>query len=226
LMNEPSTTKSALKCSRCGSSDVLIVRRYSGEALCRRCLRNSLLVRIRRAISRYKLLSRNDDIIFLRSGLKRDDLLWDLFSEIESEFPVSIREEKLPPHTDLWEAILVLLKEEEGIDNGKVILPLLLDDAVGLLLRFIFTGSPSLLVLRGRILLALREVPGYISPFVEVPVEELLALSESRESSREFENVYLRLVWKLEEENPGMRFNVLRVSERGDFLKSIGIVFR
>ncbi len=224
-MNESPPTKNALRCSRCGSSGVLIVRRYSGEALCRRCLRDSLLSRIRRAISRYKLLRRDDNIVFLRSGLKRDDLLWDLFSEIESGFPVSIREERLPPYADLWEAILAFLKEREASD-GKVVLPLLLDDAVGLLLRFIFTGSPSLLVLKGKVFLALREVLGYVSPFVEVPAEELLALAESGGLKPDFENIYLRLVRKLEEENPGMRFNVLRVSEREDFLRSIGIVFR
>ncbi|MDK2383338.1 MAG: hypothetical protein QI199_00835, partial [Candidatus Korarchaeota archaeon] len=83
-----------------------------------------------------------------------------------------------------------------------------------------------LLVLKGRVFLALREVFGHVSPFVEIPVEELLALAESREMGPDFENIYLKLVRKLEEENPGMRFNVLRVSEREDFLRSIGIVFR
>ncbi len=224
-MNGSLSTKNALRCSRCGSSNVLIVRRYSGEALCRRCLRDSLLSRIKRTISRYKLLKRDDNIIFIRSGLKRDDLLWDLFSEIESEFPVSIREERLPPHEDLWEAVLAFLKEGEE-DKGKVVLPLLLDDVVGLLLRFIFTGSPSLLVLKGKVFLALREVLGHVSPFVEIPAEELLALGELEEMKPDFENIYLKLVRKLEEENPGMRFNVLRVSEREDFLRSIGIVFR
>ncbi len=224
-MNESPPTKNALKCSRCGSSDVVIVRRYSEEALCRRCLRDSLLTRIRRTISRHGLLRRDDSIIFLRSGLKRDGVLWDLFSEIESEFPVSIREERFQSSGDLWEGISRFIKRR-GESDDKIVLPLLLDDAVGLLLKFIFTGSPSLLLLRGRVFLALKEVAGYISPFVEVPAEELLAVSGSKESICESENIYLRLVRKLEQDNPGMRFNVLRVSEREDFLRSIGIVFR
>lgn len=221
-------TKKDLRCSRCGSEEVVIFRRYSGEAFCRKCLRESLLNRIRRSISRYKLLRRDDEIIFLRAGIKRDDILWDLFSEIESGFPTSVAEERIGSSSDLWDGIMEHLKRGHESER-KVVVPLILDDVVGLLLRFIFTGSPRLLVIRGRVLLALKVIPNYVSPFVEIPMEELSALEEGENEELSFlqsSNPYLKLVGKLEEENPGMRFNILRMIERDDLLRSMGIVFR
>ncbi len=223
-MPQPSLPKNRLKCSRCGSEDVVIVRRYSGEALCRRCLRESLLGRIRRTVSRYGLLERKDRIIFLKSGLPRDLLLLDLFKEIESKFPVTISVERLPPSSGLWDGILTFLKHAR-VGDAKLVLPLVLDDAVALLLRFILRGTPNILLIKGRVFVGLRHVDGAISPFVEIPLEELLALGESEPELRT-SNPYLVLVQRLEAVNPGMRFNVLRISEREDFLRSIGIVFR
>lgn len=221
-------TKNDLRCSRCGSREVVIVRRYSGEVLCRKCLKESLLSRIRRSISKYGLLVRDDEIIFLNTGTDRDEILWILLSEVESEFPTSITEKRINS-SDLWNGIIEHLKRNP-IQGRKVVVPLILDDVVGLLLRFIFTGSPRLLVIRGRILLALEVIYNYVSPFVEIPVEELFALKEGSidEELASFRspNPYLKLVEDLERENPGMRFNILRMIERDDMLRSMGIVFR
>mgnify|MGYP000433296909 CR=1 FL=1 len=217
--------KKGIVCSRCGSEDAVVIRKYSGEALCHSCLRKSLLARMRRAVSRYGLLKRDDSIIFVRTGLPRDPVLWDLFYEMEREFPVTIDQVVLNVADvgELWSSLPDLSREVES-ERGKVVIPLLLDDVVALFLRFIFTGVPDILMLRGKLYLVLREVKEFISPFVEVPLDELLALSGKERAPPV--NPYLRIVEELEKAHPGMRFNIMRMLDRVDLLRSIGIVFR
>lgn len=218
-------SKNLTRCSRCGAPEALLVRRYSGEALCRRCLRASLLTRMRRFVSKNNLLSRNDHILMLRTELPYDKELSSLFFEMESEFPVSIDSAKLGFHSR--EEIPEMLREVVeffSFRREKVILPLILDDVVSLLMRFIFTGSPDFLIISGRLHIALSKIENFVAPFVEVPLEEILALCGDR--CREVgtpNDPYLRMVEELERDSPGIRFNLLRFTERTDFLRAVGV---
>ena len=232
-MVELGIAKKGLRCSRCGSDDVVLVRRYSGEALCSRCLKKSLLTRMKRSVSKHGLLRRDDRILYIRTLLPYDGVLWDLFSEMESPFPVILEVMRLEVGhpLDLWGEVLNLSRNTSSGDV-KVVLPAILDDLASLFLRFVFTGSPDLLLLGGRVFIAMREIRNLISPFIELPIEELWSLIDRRSGfHREIsqfvsKDPYLRMVWRLEVDIPGMRFNLLRSLEREEFLKSIGIVFR
>ena len=223
MMGDPS--KNMTHCSRCGAPEVLLVRRYSGEGLCRRCLRASLLTRMRRFVSKNDLLSRDDEILLLRTELPYDKELTDLFFEMESGFPVKIDSVKL--NLSSRDKIPEALREVVGMFGSrheKVILPLVLDDAISLLLRSIFTGSPDFLVISGRLHLILDRIENFITPFIEMPLEEVLALcGEECECMRESSDPYVRIVEELERESPGVRFNLLRLTERVDFLRAMGV---
>ncbi len=224
--------KKELRCSRCGSKEVILIRRYSGEALCRKCLRESLLSRMRKSVSKYNILTRNDSLLYIRTRLPYDNVLWELFQDMESEFPVKIDY----IHTDiglpaeLWNSLYDIAKELP--ERKKFIFPLILDDVVALFLRFIFRGSPSILIIRGRVFLAMKEISTMITPFVEIPIEEAWALSKGEVSDMDdmlgyiFRNNFLSMAFKLEKINPGARFSLLRSLERLDLLRSIGIIFR
>jgi len=209
-------------CSRCGSPDVVLIRRYSGEILCRKCLRDSLLNRMKRTVSKYCLLSREDEILFLRTKLPYTGALFDLFMEMESKFPVKISSMDLDFKSR--DEIIDLLREVSTnliSSKEKVVLPLILDDAISLLLRSIFTGSPDFLIISGRLHLLLNELSNFVAPFIEIPIEELSVLC--RCPRYEVRDPYMRMVEELEEESPGIRFNILRFMERADFLRAMGL---
>ncbi len=224
--------KKELRCSRCGSKEVILVRKYSGEALCRNCLRNSLLSRMRRSVSKYGLLTRRDRLLYIRTGLPYDSVLWELFQEMESEFPVTVESTYVDVETSegLWNSLYETV--EESHKGKKLVIPLVLDDVVALFLKFIFQGSPSIFIAKGRVFLAMREIDRTIIPFVGIPIEEAWALLTNKIDNVEdildyiSKNRYLSMILKLEEAIPGARFNFLRSLERIDLLKSIGIVFR
>lgn len=212
------------RCSRCGAPEVLLVRRYSGEALCGVCLRKSLLTRMRRFVSKNNLLSRDDRILLLRTGLPYDEELYSLFFEMESEFPVQINSAKLNLRSrEEIPAVLREIAERFSLRREKVILPLLLDDAVSLILRSIFTGSPDFLIIMGRLHLTLGRIENLIAPFIEIPLEEVLALRKRDGGAYASNDPYSRMVEELERESPGVRFNLLRLTERADFLRAMGI---
>ncbi len=225
-------TKKEFKCTRCGSREVILVRRYSGEALCYNCLRNSLLSRMRRSVSKYNLLTRKDELLYVRTKLPYDNILWELFQEMESEFPVRIETTyaNVEISEDLWNYLYEIA--EDSAEERKVIIPLILDDVVALFLKFIFRGSPNILIVKGRLFLAMREVDKVITPFVEIPIEEAWALLTNKINNMKdilnyvSKNRYLSMVLKIEDVIPGARFNFLRSLERVDLLKSIGIIFR
>jgi len=211
-----------MTCSRCGSPNVIFIRRYSGELLCENCLRDSLLSRMRRTVSKYGLLSREDSILFLRTKLPYAGILFDLFIEMESKFPVKISSIDLDFKSR--DEIVDLLREASRnliSSREKVVLPLILDDAVSLLLRSIFTGSPDFLIISGRLYFLLNELSNFVAPFIEIPVEELSVLCGG--SGYEVRDPYMRMVEELEEESPGIRFNILRFMERADFLRAMGL---
>ena len=228
-MTSEEDTKKELRCSRCGSKDVIIVRKYSGEALCRNCLRKSLISRMRRSVSKYGLLTRKDELLYVRTKLPYDDILWELFQEMESEFPVRLDSTYVNVETaeDLWNSLFEIA--EKSLNERKVIVPLILDDVAALFLKFIFKGSPSILIVKGRIFLAMRKIDKAVTPFVEVPIEEAWALMTNKIDNREnilnyiSKNRYLSMILELEKVIPGARFNFLRSLERDDLLKSIGV---
>ncbi|MDW8035987.1 MAG: hypothetical protein RMI85_05985, partial [Candidatus Korarchaeum sp.] len=135
---------------------------------------------MRRFVSKNNLLSRDDRILLLRTELPYDGELSSLFLEMESEFPVKIDSAKLDLRSR--EGIPSILREvvdKFSFSDKKVILPLILDDAVSLLLRSIFTNSPDFLIISGRLHLVLNRIENLVAPFIEIPLEEILALCGS-----------------------------------------------
>lgn len=217
--------KNLIRCSRCRAPEAVLVRRYSGEVLCRKCLRASLLARMKRFVSKNNLLSRDDHILVLRTELPYDEELSSLFFEMESEFPVKIDSVKLSFYSreDIPEMLREVV-EMFSFRGEKVILPLVLDDAVSLLIRFIFTGSPEFLVISGRLHLVLSRIENFVAPFIEIPLEEILTLCGSKCGEVGTPNdPYLRMVEEFERDSPGIRFSLLKLTHRADFLRAIGI---
>ena len=223
---------SRLVCGKCGSEPAILIRRYSGEVLGKDCLRRSLLDRMRRVVGKFGILSRVDSVTLLRTDVPQDEILADLFVELEKPFDVRIEEVHRPvsDSSSLWDEIVDLIKKERF--RNKLVVPLTLDDAVALFLRAIFTGSPHLLLVRGVVFLGLSRVNA-VSPFTYLPLEEVLALihPESEEDRRGIlrryvgENPYLRMLEELELSYPGTRFNIVNSLERDDLAASMGIVF-
>ncbi len=230
-------TKNTVRCSRCGSKEVFFERRYSGEFLCLKCLRRSLIRRMERAVSKYNLLERDDNIIYIHTDFPYNEVLYGMFLEMESNFPVKIKELSCREITKgsikfRWGWLSDVARFSIEHDE-KVVVPILLDDVIALFLRFIFSGSPEILFLRGRLFLATKSIRKVVSPFIELPIDEVLSLAHTTsnltsEQVRKIfylDNPYLKMVWELEQENPGMRFSFLRSIQRTDLLESIGIIF-
>ncbi len=212
------------KCSRCGR-EALVIRKYSGEALCADCLRKSLMTKIRRTISKYRLLERVDSLTYLSLGWPYESTLADMFLEIESNFDVEVRFEGCEGPLNLSESIKCpenrwdrLIKALRSFRYEKAVIPLLLDDVVALYLRSIFLG-PSILVLNGRLYLSLKETKA-VAPFSEIPMDEILSLHLSvknyeKELVPEYSvDTFLLKAWELEKENPGMRYSFYKAIHR------------
>ncbi len=75
-------------CTMCGA-DPIISRPYSGEVLCKRCFRASVIEDVRTAISKYDMLQRTDRIAVAYSGGKDSTVLMALLVEIQQRFPDS-----------------------------------------------------------------------------------------------------------------------------------------
>ncbi|MCF8885217.1 MAG: TIGR00269 family protein [Nitrososphaerota archaeon] len=105
----------AVKCTFCGTSEVVYVRRYSGETLCRRCFLENMVERVKATISKYELLNPFDRIAVAVSGGKDSLSLLKILVRIERDFP---------------RASLVAITVDEGI-------PLYRDEAVENAVRFI-----------------------------------------------------------------------------------------
>jgi len=230
-------TKNTVRCSRCGSKEVFFERRYSGEFLCLKCLRRSLIRRMERAVSKYNLLERDDSIIYIHTDFPYNEVLHDMFLEMESNFPVKIKEFSCKEITKRsikfrWKWLSDVARFSMERDE-KVVVPILLDDVIALFLRFIFSGSPEVLFLRGRLFLATKAISKVVSPFIELPIDEVLSLThtignltpEQLQEIFHLDDPYLKMVWEFEQENPGMRFSFLRSIQRTDLLESIGIIF-
>ncbi len=218
---------STFKCDRCGR-EAVVHRKYSGESLCPSCLRDSLITRIRRTISKYRLLERVGKVTYLSLGWPYEKVLADMFMEIESKFqvevtfsgckdsPLSLKEAFKCP-SGRWERLVKALRSVRW--EGKIVVPLTLDDVIALYLRSIALG-PSIMVLKGRIVLDLKEEPNVVTPFSEVPLDELLSLYTGKKNYEEdlipifVNNSFVLREWELERGNPGMRYSFYRAMQR------------
>ncbi len=76
------------ECTMCGTASI-ISRPYSGEVLCESCFRDSVVNKVRMAISKYKMLQRTDRIAVGYSGGKDSTVLLAILVEIQQRFPES-----------------------------------------------------------------------------------------------------------------------------------------
>ena len=77
------------RCDLCGEGRPIYHRSYSGEWLCARCFKRSVVDRVRRTISRYNLLEYDDRILVAISGGKDSLSLLKILERIERDFPHS-----------------------------------------------------------------------------------------------------------------------------------------
>lgn len=74
-------------CTRCGRNDAVFGRSYSGENLCVRCFCKTIEDKVRRTISKYKMLGPKDKIMVAVSGGKDSVTLLHILAKIEKAFP-------------------------------------------------------------------------------------------------------------------------------------------
>ncbi|HIQ03865.1 MAG TPA: hypothetical protein EYH40_05570 [Desulfurococcales archaeon] len=148
-------------CNVCHSRVAIYYRRESGEKLCLRCLESSILKRVTKCINKYTLLTPNDKIfyVFLPQHIYYSLYLLRVLLLIEKSFPTEII--VLAPHyiisevmeyqsikkfivkefnlncEEAYDYLSLFLRELELIaeyaqKEGKIVLPLLLDDIVKL----------------------------------------------------------------------------------------------
>ena len=226
-----------MKCNRCGISGAILVRRYSGESLCRECLLNSLFTRLRRSIGRYNLLEEQDRILFASICSEADLPALQMMVELEEKYPrssmavVGVSESIFlakrfyldffplhPPRvSSKWRAMALLAREasRSAKANGfsKVLMPLTLDDSVALFLHNAKIGTPLAEVIDGQLVLGGNSQPPIplTAPFFEIPIDELLLAHDAKWKPSD---PVLRLVLELESRFPGTRFNILRSYHR------------
>jgi len=78
-----------LKCSFCRKSETFYIRSYEGVGLCHKCLKKNIEDRVRRTISKYKMLKPNDHIALAVSGGKDSLSLLTILGKIIKRFPRS-----------------------------------------------------------------------------------------------------------------------------------------
>ncbi|MFW9955863.1 MAG: TIGR00269 family protein [Candidatus Thorarchaeota archaeon] len=78
----------SVKCSKCGQEAVYL-RRYTAERLCKACLVQTTVERVRKTINRYKMFQDDDRIVVAISGGKDSAVLLDVLKRIEENYPKS-----------------------------------------------------------------------------------------------------------------------------------------
>jgi len=74
-------------CTICKRNDAIFGRRYSGENLCGRCFSRTIEDRVRKTISKYKMLEQKDRFMVAVSGGKDSVTLLHILTKIEKAFP-------------------------------------------------------------------------------------------------------------------------------------------
>jgi uncharacterized protein (TIGR00269 family) len=74
-------------CTDCTGKEAVFMRRYSGEKLCGRCFCNSLEMKARRTIAKYKMFDPTDKTMVAVSGGKDSLTLLHMIKKIEKAFP-------------------------------------------------------------------------------------------------------------------------------------------
>jgi uncharacterized protein (TIGR00269 family) len=74
-------------CTLCKRREAFYHRPYSGEKLCRKCFSNSIEVKVRTTIAKYKMLEFNDVIAIAVSGGKDSVSLLHILAKIEKDYP-------------------------------------------------------------------------------------------------------------------------------------------
>jgi len=208
-------------CSRCSKRVAVLFRRYSGERLCCRCLRDSLVLKMRRVISKDRLLSERDRMAVLLTGDRAHDRAAELFLELESEFPmvevttVSPDELGFPTLSspgDRWIRLVGMVKRAHLENAGrKLIVPLLAEDSISLFFLFLM-GRPLGLVVDGVLRLGPPPgVPTAVVPTCTLLRTEVLALFEEEDG---VEDPLLMLIEDLEAASPGAKYNLLSSIDR------------
>jgi len=194
-------------CTMCREREAVYTRRYSGESLCDQCLRKSIINKVRKTIGKLKLLERDDRIAFISLGRDLDGPAFQILEAIERGFPDVSLEMVRPEFSMGYADIPHAVRRYSG---KKMVLPLFLDDLVAMFLRYCDTGSPDLLLKRGRLFVAGEEIENAVSPYVEVISLEVGVAWGVKIP----EDPYLRLAWELEEDTPGALYNIYHSYER------------
>jgi hypothetical protein len=219
-------------CTSCKQREAVIFRKYSGDHLCLQCLRRSLEKRLRQAVGKFSLLREDDRILLVLLGFETERPAVEIFLDMERNFPgviisclavgkdsietarefeLQIEKISISRLSSRWDLIIEASKRavQRSINKGftKIVLPLFLDDAVGLFLLGALRNYPPAWVINGRVLLGDRPTePPIITPFFRIPTEEILLLIGK---SWEPRDKLLQSIKELEIEFPGSRFNIL-----------------
>ena len=199
----------------------MLFRRYSGERLCSRCLRDSLLLKMRRAISGGRLLSERDRMAVLLTGDGAHNRAAELFLELESEFPMvevttispgDLGSPGLSSPGDRWGRLADLVKRARLRSSGrKLVVPLLAEDLISLFLLLLM-GRPLGLVVDGVLRLGPPPgVPAAVVPTYPLLRTEVLALSGEEDRAGD---PLLRFIDDLESASPGAKYNLLSSIDR------------
>ena len=219
-------------CKSCKEREAIIFRKYSGEHLCLPCLRKSLKKRLRQTVGRFSLLKEDDKILLALLGFETEKPAIDLFLEMERDFPgvmisclacdeksidivkefgIRLEESLSLRHSTRWDLIIEASKQSvlRARDKNftKVVIPLLLDDAVGLFLFGVLRNCYPALVINGKVLLGGNATePPVVTPFFRIPSEEIMLLEGEEWRPRDS---LLQYIGELEREFAGSRFNIL-----------------
>ncbi len=219
-------------CSICKEKEAIIFRKYSGEYLCLQCLKRSLEKRLRQTVGKYSLLKEEDKILLVLPGFETEKPSVELFLDMERNFPgvsisclalskssieiarglgLQLEQERILTSLTRWDLIVdaskYAIQLSRNRDFTKIVIPLLLDDVVGLFLLGALRGYPPALVVNGRILLGDQiPEPPVITPFFRVPSEEIMLLIGKNWKPRD---TLLKKIREIELEFPGSRFNIL-----------------
>ncbi|MEM3730471.1 MAG: TIGR00269 family protein [Candidatus Bathyarchaeia archaeon] len=93
-----------LMCSVCKAREAFFFRPYSGEKLCKKCFVNSIEIKVRATIAKYKMFEIDDKIAVAVSGGKDSVSLLHLLAKIEKGYP---------------KASLVAITVDEGIKGYR-----------------------------------------------------------------------------------------------------------